>query len=333
VARAVFSAGSTSGIAEIRATSGAATGGTDNVNLVRIAVGAAAVGSVTLRANPGSVGPSGGSVELIASAVSESGQGIEGIIVTFSADQGSLSTPTATTNASGEARVTLTTGQETTVIATAGTKVSAAVKVSVRPGPIVSVMCAPASGSGNCAAVQANAVTNSAPVLLTVTKATGSSALRSATIDVGDGDSLNLGNLAGGSAAITHAYAGPSGSTSATYTVTVRVEDVNGESATTSTSVVVTPRSAIGVSLTTASETATTSGQRWTFTATPIGVTDLGTIQSYAWDFGDGADVTTSGGTTAHVYTARGRFTVRVTMQTVDGRTATATTEILINLP
>jgi adhesin/invasin len=119
VARAVFSAGSTSGIAEIRATSGAATGGTDNVNLVRIAVGAAAVGSVTLRANPGSVGPSGGSVELIASAVSESGQGIEGIIVTFSADQGSLSTPTATTNASGEARVTLTTGQETTVIATA----------------------------------------------------------------------------------------------------------------------------------------------------------------------------------------------------------------------
>jgi hypothetical protein len=332
VARTVFSAGSSSGIAEIRATSGAATGG-DNLNLVRIAVGAAAVGSVTLRANPGSVGPSGGSVELIALAVSENGQGVDGVVVTFAADQGSLSSTTATTDRNGEARVTLMTSQETMVTATAGTRVSPAVTVPVRAGPIVSLACAPAAGAGTCAALQADVISNTAAVLLTVTKATGSSALRSATIDFGDGQSLSLGNLAGGSTAVAHAYAGPSEAAPTTYTATLRVEDINGETASTSASVTVAPRSALGVSLTATGDTALSTGQRWTFTATAIGVPNPGAIQSYTWAFGDGAGVTTSGGTTAHVYTADGTFTVTVTMETIDGRTSTATTEILIALP
>ena len=113
----------------------------------------------------------------------------------------------------------------------------------------------------------------------------------------------------------------------------MRAEDINGETTSATTSIVVAPRSAIGVSLTTSSETATVTGQRWTFTATAIGVTDPGTIQSYSWDFGDDVDVTTSGGVTAHVYTEEGKFTVTVTLRMVDGRTASATTEILINLP
>src|SRR5687768_13142197 len=46
LARAVFSAGGSSGIAEIRAISGAASGGTDSLNLVRISVGAAAVNTI-----------------------------------------------------------------------------------------------------------------------------------------------------------------------------------------------------------------------------------------------------------------------------------------------
>ena len=332
LARAVFSAGGSSGIAEIRATSGSASGGTDNVNMVRIIVGAAAINTITLRANPGSVGPSGGAVELIASVVSEGGQGVEGTMVTFTADQGTLSVSTATTNANGEARTTLTTGQETNVTAAAGTKTSGAVRVTVRAGPIVSITCAPASGTGNCAGLQASAG-NSSIVLLTVTKPTGSSNLRNVVLDFGDGESVNLGNLASGTAAISHSYAGPSGSTPRAYTATVRADDVNGESTSATTSIVVAPRSAIGVSLASASETATVAGQRWTFTATAIGVADPGTILSYSWDFGDDAEVTTSNGVTSHVYTEEGKFTVTVTLNMVDGRTASATTEILINLP
>src|SRR5204863_446537 len=72
-----FQAGSTSGIAEVRATSGGATGGTStsgtgttatttSTNVIQITIGAAAVNTITLRANPGSVPPNGGTVELIA---------------------------------------------------------------------------------------------------------------------------------------------------------------------------------------------------------------------------------------------------------------------------
>jgi hypothetical protein len=328
----VFSAGSSSGVAEIRATSGSATGGTDNVNVVRITVGAAAINTVTLRANPGTVGPSGGAVELIASAVSEGGQGVEGVTVTFTTDQGTLSASTATTNGNGEARTTLTTGQEANVTAAAGTKTSGPVRVAVRAGPIVSLACAPASATGTCAGLQASG-NNSAIVLLTVTKPTGSSTLRNVVLDFGDGESVNLGNLASGSTAVSHAYTGPSGSTPRSYTATVRADDVNGESTSATTSIVIAPRASIGVSLTATSETATLAGQRWTFTATAIGVTDPGTIQSYSWDFGDDTEVTTSGGSTAHVYTEEGKFTVTVTLRMVDGRTASATTEILVNLP
>lgn len=344
LALTTFFAGTSSGIAEVRATSGAATGGDDNLNLVRITIGAAAVNTVTMRANPGSIGPGGGSVELIASVVGENGQALEGVVVTFNADQGSLGSSTATTNTGGEARTTLTTNQQTIVSATAGVKTSANVTITVRSGPIVSIACAPASGTGNCAAVQASTSTNTATVLFTVKKPTGSSTLRTATIDFGDGTSQSLGNLAGGEATVTHTYSGPSGSTARAYTATVQATDINGESAAASTGVIITPLTPptpptpINVTVSGSSGTATATGQRWEFTATATGGGDGGTgnaaIQSYEWDFGDDSDdVTTSGNITAHVYktelTAQA-YTVTVTVRTADGRTATGRTEILV---
>lgn len=345
IARTTFSAGSVSGIAEIRATSGAAGGAptgdtaTTTQSMVRITVGAAAVSTVTLRANPGSVGPSGGTVELVATVVGENAEALEGILVTFSADHGSLSAPTATTGANGEARVNLSTSQQTIVSATAGTKTSPNVTVGVRAGPIVSIACAPTTGTGNgngngnCGAVQATGASSAGTVQLTVTKASGSSALRSARLDFGDGESLDLGNLASGSAVVTHAYAGPEGTAPRTYTATVRSEDVNGETASASTTIIVVPRAPVAVGLTSTAETATTAGQRWTFVATVTGDGTAGTVQSYAWDFGDGGTVTTSSGTTAHVYTADGNYTVVVTVKMLDGRTSSATTQVLVNIP
>ena len=47
-----FFAENSSGIAEIRATSRSAGGGTDNTNVVQLTIGAAAINTVTLRANP-----------------------------------------------------------------------------------------------------------------------------------------------------------------------------------------------------------------------------------------------------------------------------------------
>jgi hypothetical protein len=340
-----FFAGNTSGLADVRATSGAASGGGTNLNVVRIAIGAAAVNTVTMRANPGSVGPGGGSVELIASVVGENGQALEGVVVTFNADQGSLSSSTSTTSAGGEARTTLTTNQQTVVSVTAGTKTSSNVTITVRSSPIVSITCAPSAGTGNCAAVQASTSSNTATVLFTITKPTSSSTLRAATIDFGDGTSQSLGNLAGGTATVTHTYTGPSGSTARAYTATVQATDINGESASASTTVIVTPLTPvtpptpINVNLAAEKATATVSGQRWTFTATATGGGDLGignaAIQSYTWSFDDDTDdVTTSGNTTAHIYVTRTnpeKYTVIVTVRTADGRTATGRTEILVD--
>lgn len=340
LALTTFFADNSSGVARVSATSGSASGGTANTNVVEITVGAAAVNTVTLRASPGSIGPQGGTVELIATVVGENGQGLSGIGVTFNTDQGTLSATNVTTNASGEARTQLTTSQQTIVSATAGTKTSSNVTVASRSGPIVSITCVPAAGTGNCAAVQASANSNTATVLFTVTRPTGSSTLRTATLDFGDGSSVSLGNLAGGTTTVTHTYTGPSGATARAYTATVQATDINGESQSASTTVLIAPRpviTPINVTLTAESATATSQGQRWTFTATATGGGETGTgnalIERYTWEFGDGESGTSSGNTTAHVYTTavtEQRRTVIVTVHTPDGRTANGRTEILV---
>ena len=350
LALTTFVAGSTSGVAEVRATSGGATGTTTTgtgttattttTNIVQITIGAAAVNTVTLRANPGSVPPGGGTVVLIANVVAENGRGLEGILVTFNTDQGTLSSAVATTDSSGEARTSLTAGQKAIVTATAGTKTSTAVTVDIRVGPGLTVACTPAAGTGNCAAVQASSSANTATVVFTISKSTGSSNLRTATIDFGDSTTQSLGNLAG-SATVPHTYTGPSGSTPRSYTATVTATDINGENTSAATIVSVTAAPALtplSVTFTAApAEAATAAGHRWTFTATAAGGGEGSTVApilSYTWNFGVDreAEVTTSGATTTHIYDAHltgVRYVVTVTVRTVDGRTATGRMEIV----
>jgi len=347
IAVALFQAGPSSGVAEIHAlsgnaggsgsTSGTGTGTTSTAqNVVTITIGSAAVNTVTLRANPGSIGPGGGSVELVATVVGESGNGLQSIPVTFNADQGVLSAQTVPTDVNGEARTLLTTGQKTTVTATAGTKTSTAVIVDARTGPGISITCAVAAGGGTgttCAAVQATP-SNTATVQFTVTKGTSTSNFRDTTLDFGDGTSQGLGNLAGGAVVVTHTYNGPSGSSPVGYTAIARATDVNGETASASSTVTVTARAPLGVTIT-AGAPSTPSGGRTTvaFTAnvTPaVGGADV--AQSFDWDFGDGTTATTSGKDTSHVYNSgSGREVVKVTVHTTDGRSATGQTEI--NVP
>jgi len=352
IAITTFLAGNTSGVAEVRATSGGATGATSTTgtgttatssttNVVQITIGAAAVNTVTVRANPGSVPPGGGTVELIASVVAENGRALENISVTFNTDQGTLSSAVATTNSSGEARTLLTAAQKASVTATAGTKTSTAVTVDIRTGPGITITCTPAAGTGNCAAVQASSSGNTATVLFTVSKATGSSNLRSASIDFGDSTSQNLGNLAG-NATVSHTYTGPSSTAPRSYTATVTATDINGETTTSSTIVSVTPRATVtpmAITLTATEGTKTLTTARWTFSADVTGGGEGGTgnaiIESYTWDFGDGNTATTNGKSTSHVYqksdtATNSRITVTVTARTADGRSVTTREEIIV---
>jgi hypothetical protein len=341
IAVTTFFADNNSGIAEVQAVSGAATPG----DPVRITIGAAAVNTISVRANPGSVGPGGGTVELVAVVVGENGQPLPGVVVTFNSDKGSLSSATATTNAAGEARTSLTTSEQASVTATAGTRTSTAVTVGTRAGPAITITCLPSAvgTTSSCGAIQANTANNSATVTFTVTRATGSSGLRNAIIDFGDGTSQNLGNLAGGTTTVTHTYSGPSDSNARTYTATVTAVDINGEVSGTSTNVVVTPRATptpLSANLTATESSRTMLTARWTFRADVTGggegTTPNAPIQSYTWDFGDGDTATTSGNQTSHVYerdatdSRTERREVTVTARTADGRTATAREEIVV---
>jgi hypothetical protein len=333
IAVATFQAGSSSGIAEVHAISGGATGtstttgtATTTTNTVKITVGAAAVNAITLRANPSSVGPSGGSVELVASVVTENGAGVQNVPVTFNADQGILTIQTVPTDANGEARTVLSTAQKTTVTATAGTKTSSAVTVDARVGPGISVTCLPGSGTGtNCANIQASASNNTGTAIFTVTKGTGTSNLRDVTIDFGDGSTQSLGTMAGGAASIAHTYAGPNGSGSRGYTATVRATDVNNETTTASSNVTITPRGPFTVDLTASPGDSNSHPVTETLTATVTG----GDAVRFDWDFeGDSSiDATTTSNKTTHVYNETKVFTAIVTVTASDGRTGTGRVE------
>jgi len=342
VAVATFNAGANSGVATIHAVSGGAGGGSGSTgtgtgtgattgstatNMVTITVGVAAVKTITVNASPTSVGPNGGSVAVTATALDPNGGSLSGIPITFSADHGGVDPGVVTTNASGQATTTLTTSAETKVTASAG-PATATATVTLRAAPAITVKCTPASGSGTCAAVAAADATNTATVTFDIAKATGSSVLRDATINFGDGTSQGLGTLAA-PVTVAHSYNGSSNGTTATYTPAVTITDVDGERSTASTIVNVTPRSALGIDLAVSQGTSVSGqGQTVTLTATVTG----GVAQSFAWDFdGDGTvDATTSSNKTTRVYTANGRYTATVTVQTIDGRSATARTEFIV---
>jgi hypothetical protein len=125
---ATFSAGDVSGIADVSAWSGAAGGATGEgegasaTNVVQISVGSAAVETVILGANPGSLPATGGTVELTATVLGANGREMSNVFVTFASTEGQLGSTRVATDAVGQARTTLTTTQTAKVTASAGLK-------------------------------------------------------------------------------------------------------------------------------------------------------------------------------------------------------------------
>ena len=69
-------------------------------------------------------------------------------------------------------------------------------------------------------------------------------------------------------------------------------------------------------------------GQRFTFTATVGPAAAAATAVRYEWTFGDGSTVTTNGNVTAHIYTTKGRQSVKVRVTLANGQAIEAVTEI-----
>jgi hypothetical protein len=296
-----------SGTAEITAFSGGAVS-----EKLPLPIGSAAAETITLRADPARVGPTGGSTQIVALVRDVAGNALAGTTVAFTANAGQLSAGTAQTDAAGEARVTLTTARETTVTAAAGSK-TATVTVSADTAPSVSITVTPA------APVEDQTVT----FVLNVNVSGGALPITQAQINFGDGTVRQLGSLPSGSTSVSHVYR-----RDGTFTVTLNLTDAGGNVSTQSTVVVVSPSAPIAVSLT-YSPASPLVNQVVTFTAAttlPTGVS----IERYEWNFGDGTTSVTTGNTRTKIYSSAGTRKVRVTAVGTNGSTGVAEADIIV---
>jgi hypothetical protein len=302
-------AGTRSGTAEVRAFSG----GTSTGEPLTVTVGAAAAGKVELLANPTALPAAGGVVQLTALVSDASGNRLSGIPVSFATDAGVLAPSSVITDGNGEARATLSTTGKTRVTASvvggSGSSLTATLDILVRIGPTVTI------------SVPASSLVPGVPATFNVAVTAGGAAVRSASIDFGDGARQAVSTS--GTSTASHVY-----SSSGTYIVTAEATDTAGETATATASVSVQPV-VVTVNMT-VSPTTVVRGALAEFSAnattTPAGTT----IVSYEWTFGDGSLATTSGNATSHSYAAAGRYIASVRAVTTTGASGSAQREIVV---
>lgn len=310
-----FLASGESGTASIVAFSGSARS-----DAVEIRIGGAAVARVTLTAQPGAVPTAGGSVTLVAVVSDQSGNRVAGIPVAFTSTAGVLGANTVTTDASGEARTTLTTTRETTVTASAGNQ-QAQITVAVTARPTVQ-LTAPA----------APPVARQTPATFTVTANAGAgtgAAITGARIDFGDGVSQDLGAL-NGSVTVSHLYA-----RGGSYTVTASAVDSAGQQGTVTTVIVVNEPGPLNVTIT-ASPLNPVVNSVVSLTAN---VTSSGggstSVDRFEWEFIKGGVVvtrkTTTGAATTYVFGSSGHWVVRVTAFGTFGSIGVGNVEIFVD--
>jgi len=352
-ATVTFQAGSTSGTASITASSGGAS--VTAANAVKIAVGAAAVGRVSLVANPGIIPAVGGTSVITANVLDVNGSPLSSVPVNFTTSAGSLSAATVNADATGAAQTVLSTPIAATVTAsvgvtgtsgggtgtggggtgtggggtgtggggttpggTTGGQASATVTVTVSPLPTISI--APQTTSGAT-------FTAGSPITFNITVQPGTNStaqIRDVTVDFGDGSRpRDLGSLTGMNIPIQYTY-----SAAGTYVVRATAVDTLNSSVSGATQVVVLSQPPLSVSL---NSSQVTSGTTTTVTFTATVTPNTATVASYLWNFGDNSSPqTTPGNQVVHQYAAgRGPTIVSVTVTTTTGQMTS--TEIAIS--
>lgn len=288
-----------SGTATVTAFSGGAS------KTLQIKVGTAAASRVALTASPQSLGSGGGSSTIAAAVTDDGGAPVSGVPVSFSTDQGTLSSATVTTDGTGTATTLLTTTATATVTASAGSATAVTTKVNVGARIAPTIVADPA------------ATTAGTPVKFTITTATGAN-VRDAVVSFGDGGSQDLGGI-GTTASTTHAY-----TRVGQFNARVTATDATGASEFAVTTVTI---GSLSVSLA-ANPNPVTVGNPTVLTATvPTGTQ----IVSYTFTFDDGTQaVTTASNTISHTFTQRGTHTVRVTATAVGGATGQNLTQVAV---
>jgi hypothetical protein len=303
--------GNQSGTAEVRAFSG----GTSSADALSISVGAAAAAKVELLANPSALPASGGVVQLTAVVNDASGNRLPGVPVSFTTDAGLLAMNSVTSDGNGEARTSLsTTGKAkvtASVVGGTSSSLTASLDIPVRVGPTVTI------------SVPASSLVPGVPAVFSVSVTAGGAAVRTATIEFGDGARQAVSTA--GTSTATHVYF-----ESGTYIVTATAADTAGESATATASVSV-QTVVVSVNLSVSPVIITVSTPA-VFTAAATTVPAGQAIERYEWDFGDGSTRTTSGPSTSHQYAVGGgrRYVATVRAITIGGASGTGQVDFVV---
>src|SRR3989449_541813 len=317
-----FNAGNQNGTATIVASSGGASASGNNA--VKIAIGAAAVGRVTVDANPGTVSSSGGTSTITSFVFDINGNPLGGVPVTFTTDAGTVSQAVVSADANGRAQTTLTTNKTAKGTATAGNPASGTGGATTTPPPP-----APPPVNVNApAGVTIGTPTPASPtagqiVTLPLTyNTTNTTPIARLTVDWGDGSAPQTFN--GQPSAISHQYR-----TAGSFVAVVTATDTFGDSATASASITVGPQPRPTVDISASANPQPNQPVTFTITATaPTGQS----IASVTVDFGDGTQQTLQGNAKSvqHVYGSGGTFTVTAIATDTNGSTGSGSTVIAV---
>jgi Big-like domain-containing protein/PKD domain-containing protein len=323
-----------SGVASITALSGGTS--IPAANAVRIQIGAAAVGGVSLQANPTTLASAGGTTDLTATVSDTSGNPLPGVPVSFSIDTtattssgaGSFGASVVTTDANGRATTQFTTNRTTTVVASAGVATAGG---GTGGAAGTTVQTAKATINVNSTAtITAGAIAPATPsvgqaVTVPLTYATTGSPITQVTVNWGDG---TTSVVRGQPAAVSHTY-----TQSGTFGVQITGTDAFGDSASTATSITVTS------SKPTVTITPPTGGVHpgapATFTiaaAVPTGSTASIASVTISWGDGSSDTVPSNVGSAQHTYSvpAGTSVTVTATARDTNGQTGAGSTIVTV---
>jgi hypothetical protein len=314
-ATVLFNPGGASGVATISAISGGVSTGANGS--IKIAVGAAAVGRVTVDANPSTVTLSNPNTTITAFVFDAGGNALNGVPVSFTTDAGTISASTANSDATGRAQTTLSTTKTAKVTATSGIASGSGTSTTAAPSATVTVnVNAPSTisfGSGTpTTAVVGTTVT------FPLTYGTTGTPVTQVTVDFGDG---TVQTTPGAPSAVSHAF-----TRSGSFLVRVTGTDSFGDTSNASTSITI---AALTGKISVA-PAAPTAGAVVTFT---LDVTPANTqLQSVTWSFGDGTGATLPGNATIvqHRYATGGARQVTASFIDVNGSPGQASTLIEI---
>ena len=309
IARATFT-GTASGTAKVGAFSGPA-----KATEIELKVGGAAAERITLRSEPSTLPANGGTVTIVANVQDSAGGTLPNTPVNFTTDNGTLSANSVNTDATGEARVQLTTNRTSKVTASAGSK-TIDFTISALPAPSVTVT--------GCSATPLVGVAVNCTITPTVP--TGGAPITNVTVNWGDGTGdQSLGPITGATT-VSHIY-----NRSDNFTVTATATDANGQRGTGSAAVNVN-RNLPTVQITCPAGTPV-AGAPGSFTVTPPNNPTIQT-QNITVDFGDGTsrNLGQPTGPTSFTksYGAEGGYTAVATITDAAGQRGSASCSVIV---